>query len=138
VEGAEAALRGGVRGLPDAALEGFDFLAVVPLAAAPLANVAGGFFDACHVPLAGGLGVGVPFDLIPKKLDAVVAMRALEHEFFLRAFLVFLPDRAVGRGRCGGLDAERADEALGAVLGEEEGAGLLVGLFCKFIDLIHK
>ena len=138
VEGSEAALRGGVGGLPDAALEGFDFLAVVPLATASLAGVAGGFFDEGHVPLAVDLGVGVPFDLFPEKLDAVVAMRALEHEFFLRAFLVFLPDRAVGRGGRGCLDAERADEGLCAVLGEEEGAGFLVGLAGEFVDLIHE
>ena len=138
MEGSESALRGGVRSLPDAALQGFDFLAVVPLAAAPLANVAGGFFHFRHVPLAGNLRLGVPFHLFPEEFDAVVAVRALQHEFLLGAFLVFLPDRAVGRGGGGGLDAERADEGFRAVLCEEEGAGFLVGLAGEFVHLVHE
>ena len=138
MEGAEAALGGGVGGGPFPLGKHFHFLAVVDFATAPLAEVMRGILDEGHVPLAGLLGGGVPLDLLPQKLDAVVAMRTLEHEFFLGAFQILLPDRAVGRGGRAGLDAKRADEGLRAVLGEEKGAGLAVGFLRKFIDLIHK
>ena len=69
-----------------------------------------GLFDAGHVPFPFFLGGGVPLDLLPEELDALVAMRTLEHEFFLCTFEIFLPDRAVGRGGCRGLDSERTHE----------------------------